>query len=124
MIIMAIAAGGFFGAVSRFVIGNAVKSRFHSSFPLGTLSVNVAGAFLLGMLLGLGIEGGPYAFFGIGFLGAFTTYSTFMVEAWRLEISGERRKAVLYLVWSYAGGLSSAFLGLAAGINLIKWLFS
>lgn len=118
MILMAIAAGGFLGAVSRFVIGNTVKRRFPSSFPLGTLSVNVAGAFLLGMLLGLEIEGGAYAFFAIGFLGAFTTYSTFMVEAWRLEILGDRRKAVLYLAWSYAGGLSSAFLGLAAGINL------
>lgn len=124
MILMAIAAGGFLGAVTRFAIGNAVKRRFPSNFPLGTLSVNVAGAFLLGMILGLGIEGGPYSFFGIGFLGAFTTYSTFMVEAWRLEISGDRRKAVLYLVCSYAGGLSSAFLGLAAGIHLLKWLFS
>ncbi|MGF2616615.1 CrcB family protein [Rossellomorea vietnamensis] len=118
MILLAIAAGGFLGAVSRFAISSVIKRRFRQSLPLGTLTVNWAGAFLLGVLLGLEIEGRAYAFLGIGFLGAFTTYSTFMVEALTLGISGERRRAIYYLALSYAGGLAAVFLGLTGVENL------
>ncbi|MGM0845277.1 MAG: fluoride efflux transporter FluC [Bacillota bacterium] len=118
MILLAIAAGGFLGAASRFFIGTFIKRRFRTYLPLGTLSVNVTGAFLLGVILGMGIEGSAYAFLAIGFLGSFTTYSTLMVEAVSLEKNGERRRALHYLVLSYAVGLTAAFIGLVAGIRL------
>ncbi|EDL66180.1 fluoride efflux transporter FluC [Bacillus sp. SG-1] len=116
MTILAIAFGGFIGAVMRFAIGSFIKSRLQSRFPWATLMVNLLGAFLLGILLGAGVEGTSYAFFGIGFLGAFTTYSTFMVEALSLRKAGYKRESLLYLAISYSAGLVAAFLGLVLGI--------
>lgn len=116
MTVLAIASGGFIGAVLRFAIGNFIKSRLKSRFPWATLMVNISGAFLLGVLLGAGVEGTSYAFFGIGFLGAFTTYSTFMVEALSLRKTGYKRESLIYLAISYLGGLLAAFLGLVLGV--------
>ncbi|WP_409250949.1 fluoride efflux transporter FluC [Bacillus sp. SCS-153A] len=115
MTILAIAAGGFLGAVMRFAVGNLIKNRTHSNFPWATLLVNITGAFFLGILLGMEVAGTMYALFGIGFLGAFTTYSTFMVEALTLRKTGDGRKALIYLASSYAVGLLAAFAGLLAG---------
>jgi fluoride exporter len=119
MTLLAIAAGGFIGAVLRFAIGNFIKLKMKSNFPFSTLAVNLSGAFLLGIILGMGAEGVLYAFFGIGFLGAFTTYSTFMVEAVNLKKTGNGRKAILYLALSYAVGLLAAFLGLVCGMAVV-----
>ncbi|WP_240628520.1 fluoride efflux transporter FluC [Bacillus salacetis] len=118
MIILAIACGGFIGAIARYAAGNFIKRKLNPGFPFSTLIVNLAGAFLLGVLLGRGIEGLAYAFFGVGFLGAFTTYSTFMVEAVNLKRKVNGRNAILYLAFSYTGGLMTAFLGLIMGMSM------
>ena len=76
-----IAVGGACGAVARFAIGNYVQKLAASSFPFGTLVVNVVGCFLLGLLLQLAEDQNVPAFMrplvGVGFLGALTTFSTF-----------------------------------------------
>jgi fluoride exporter len=119
LILLAIASGGFVGAIARYTAGGLIKRKLNTKFPFSTLVVNLAGAFLLGMLIGRGVEGVRYAFFGVGFLGAFTTYSTFMVEVLNLKRAGEGKNAFLYLAFSYFGGLMTAFLGLVIEIVLI-----
>ncbi|OLN24266.1 hypothetical protein BTO30_00210 [Domibacillus antri] len=100
-----VAIGGFFGAVARFWIGNQLNK---TAFPFGTLCVNVMGAFLLGLLIGYGIEGDWLLLCGTGFLGAFTTFSTWMMEADRME----RKKAIFYVLVTCAAGFWGSWISL------------
>lgn len=78
-----VAAAGGFGAVCRFLVSGAVAARSRSGFPYGTAVVNLAGAFLIGLTAGaLGTS--PTGIMVTGFLGGFTTFSTWMVESIRL----------------------------------------
>ena len=70
-----IGIGGILGSLSRYTIGKIISQKFNSSFPYGTYFINISGAFLLGLLTSLNINHSIYAFFGDGFLGAFTTFS-------------------------------------------------
>ncbi len=80
--LMYIAIGGAFGAVCRFVVSEATQKRWAGGFPVGTLTVNVVGCFLIGFLLQLGSQSewlspSLRALLVTGFLGALTTFSTF-----------------------------------------------
>jgi len=72
---------GGLGAVARVRLGAAVDRRAASPFPWGTLAVNLTGSFALGLLAGAGLDGDGYALAATGFLGAFTTFSTWVVDA-------------------------------------------
>ena len=72
---------GGLGACARVLLGGAVDARAGGAFPWGTLVVNLAGAFALGVLAGAGVGGDAYALAATGFLGAFTTFSTWVVDA-------------------------------------------
>ncbi|OMP66035.1 fluoride efflux transporter CrcB [Domibacillus epiphyticus] len=100
-----VAIGGFFGAIARFWIGQRFNT---SSFPFGTLFVNIIGAFLLGILIESGVEGDWMLFCGTGFLGAFTTFSTWMLEARKMEVG----KAIFYVIITCGAGFFGAWLGL------------
>ena len=83
-----IGIGGFLGAVSRFLLAKFINNYF-TSFPLGTLIVNVSGSFLLGFIIYSVLDGRNVSpdvrdFSTIGFLGAYTTMSTFAYESFRL----------------------------------------
>jgi fluoride exporter len=115
--------GGFFGAAAREALEQAWPTPA-GDFPLATLVVNLAGAFLLGVLLEAGVRAGARLgrrrrrarlLAGTGFLGAFTTYSTLALEADLLVRAGHVLVAVGYLAASAAGGLAAAALGVAAG---------
>lgn len=110
-----IAMGGFLGAISRFTLSTWIHKTFSSNFPLGTLFVNLLGSFLLGWMVGEGLSSGLYSFLGIGFMGAFTTFSTFKLE--NVQLREKRNRSVLfyYLVSSYAGGILLAFIGMWLG---------
>ncbi len=119
--LLLVAAGGFFGAICRFAVNNWSRRRFASPFPYGTLLVNVTGSFLLGLLLG--IEAPVYwqklqLFGGIGFLGAYTTYSTFASESLQLASNGYTGKFLVYQVVSYGLGIGGAAAGYAAGVAM------
>lgn len=110
---LAVALAGAIGAPARFLLERAVTRRVGHGFPWGTAIVNVTGALLLGLLVG-GVEFHNWStdvqtVAGIGFLGAFTTFSTFAVETLRLP----SRRAAAYLVVSTVGGLAAAGLGVA-----------
>lgn len=111
-----VAVGGFFGAISRFWIGNVVKRLKLTKLPLGTLIVNLIGSFFLGYLFA-GASEHIYSLFGVGFLGAFTTFSTMKVEA--MQLLNEKRifTGVLYIGITYLIGVLLAFYGYVLAIN-------
>jgi CrcB protein len=114
--LLAIAAGGAAGAVLRYWTSQAVYGRLGTSFPWGTLTVNVAGSLLMGFLYIWLIErmaSGPAlrAFLTIGLLGAFTTFSTFSVETLNLLESGQAGRALANVLLSVIVCISAAGLG-------------
>jgi fluoride exporter len=91
-LLLIIGAGGFFGAISRFTIAGYVQRSFDTLFPIGTLSVNVLGSFIIGFtaLLFENIIAPEYkAFVMTGFLGALTTFSTFSLESVNMLQEGD-----------------------------------
>lgn len=113
MIWVGVAVVGGVGAYARFALAAWVTARRPAAFPWGTFVVNLAGAFALGLLTGLTVTGGALLLFGTGLLGAFTTFSTWMLEAQRLGEEGELRVLVAYLAASLVAGLAAAGLGWA-----------
>src|SRR5918912_588361 len=99
-----VAAGGFLGAICRFFLSRSLQKK--RIFPIGTLTVNLIGAFLLGLLAGLHVNGHGYSLLGIGFMGAFTTFSTFMLEAEQLRKNKRLSYFYTYLAVSYIFGIS------------------
>lgn len=110
-----IAAGGFFGAISRFGFSSYMKKRYPSVFPIGTFFINLTGAFLLGFIVGRGLDQSLQLLLGTGFMGAFTTFSTFKLENIQLFEKGKWKQAVVYLAVSYTFGILLAFLGIKLG---------
>jgi CrcB protein len=111
---MLVAAGGFFGAISRYGFG-LWASRRPSRLPLGTLTVNLLGSFLLGVIIGSHVGGKIPLLFGTGFMGAFTTFSTFKVECIQLGRKKDWGALAAYLLVSYGAGLMLAFAGFWLG---------
>ncbi|RMI03600.1 MAG: fluoride efflux transporter CrcB [Calditrichaeota bacterium] len=120
--ILAIGAGGFAGAILRYWISGWVYAFTQSDFPIGTLVVNAAGSFLLGLFMGyseqLILSPTLKAMITIGLLGAFTTFSTFSYETVMLLRVGAPMKAFLNIVLSILLGLTLAFVGLVVGKNI------
>ena len=124
MLLMVIALGGALGAVARYGISGWVQGWMNTTFPLGTLVVNVTGSFLLGLSLYLLESTAPTtemrSFVTIGFLGAFTTFSTFSYEAVVLLQGGEWARGGLYVGGSLALGLVGILLGLGLGSFVLQ----
>ncbi len=114
----AVALGGALGAVSRYAVSGWVQRLAGSRFPWGTLTVNLLGCFLLGYLAGRWERStAPAAWrllWGVGFMGAFTTYSTFALESGNLVREGSLGGAGAYMGLHLGLGLVAVFLGLAA----------
>jgi len=115
MNIALVAIGGFFGAISRFSLSNLFKSKMSSAFPFATLTVNLLGSFLLGIIIGANLESTWRLLLGTGFMGAFTTFSTFKLENIILYSNKNRKMLVLYLGVSYTFGILLAYLGMKMG---------
>ena len=103
------------GAVARFVVDGAVAGRFDRDLPVGTLAVNLSGAFLLGLVAGLALTGDALLLVGTATLGSYTTFSTWMLETQRLVEEGESRHAAINIVLSLAAGIAAAALGRVIG---------
>jgi CrcB protein len=120
MALVLIGLGGFAGAIARYLVDGAVIERTGGGFPWGTLVINVSGSFVLGLLFALTAERallpadvrGPLM---IGFLGAYTTFSTFMLESWRLAETGAWGLALANLGGSLVLGLVAVVAGLTIG---------
>jgi CrcB protein len=115
-----IAVGGAAGSVARYLVDGWVLDRLGPTFPFGTLTVNLSGAFVLGLLAALTIDRSVLpaeirAPVMIGFLGAYTTFSTLMLESWRLVETGDVVRGVVNLTASSALGILAVVAGLTIG---------
>jgi CrcB protein len=106
------------GALARFGLTLLVADRLHPHLPLGTMAVNVSGAFLLGFLAGAGADGDARLILGAGALGSYTTFSTWMLETQRVTEAGKGRVAVVNVLLSIALGLAAVALGRWIGSQL------
>jgi len=118
-ILGAIALGGFAGGLARYGLGQAFPVA-HGAFPATTFAVNVSGSFILALLLVFVLEIWPPTRYlrpllATGFCGAYTTFSTWMVDADRLISAGHYATAAWYLLGSLAAGLAATSLGLTVG---------
>lgn len=118
--ILAIALGGSVGAVARFLVANSVYAVVGRSFPHGTLFVNVSGSFLMGLLTELMLQRFALAVeyraaILVGFLGAYTTFSTFALETLYLFEEGSLLKAFLNIFLSVSLCLAGVWFGLVWG---------
>jgi fluoride exporter len=102
---------GGIGSVCRFLVDRAVARRMARSFPFGTLTVNISGALLLGFLGGLALSKDAALLAGTAFVGAYTTFSTWMLETQRLGEERQARPALANIVVSVVLGLAAALLG-------------
>ena len=115
LVVIAIGLVGGLGAIGRFLLDGAVSERVERSFPWGTLAVNLTGAFALGVLAGATISDDAYRIAGVGLLGAYTTFSTWMLESHRLAEDGRLRFGIVNLVASLLAGVAVAWLGQQVG---------
>jgi fluoride exporter len=113
-----VALGAALGAPARYLTDQAVQARLGATYPWGTLAVNVAGSFLLGLVAGWPAGTGLAALLGTGFCGALTTYSTFGYETLRLLETGARPAAAVNVLGSVAAGLLSGLAGFALAAAL------
>jgi CrcB protein len=102
---------GGIGSVARFLVDRAVARRAARPFPFGTLTVNISGAALLGFLGGLALSKDAALLTGTAFVGAYTTFSTWMLETQRLGEERQMRPAVANIVVSVVLGVAAALLG-------------
>ncbi len=115
-----IGIGGFLGANARYIVGGWITRAWGSSFPWGTVIINITGSFLLGLLMA-NLNARPLAspqyrlFFAVGFLGAYTTFSTFSYETLRLMQDHSVGAALLNIVISVIVGLAGVSLGIVLG---------
>lgn len=116
--VLAIASGGAIGAVLRHFVGSAILHFGGSSFPWGTLSVNVLGSFIMGSLIAyFAHTGNPSpevrGFLTVGLLGAFTTFSTFSLDVATLWERGASLAAMGYIMASIIVSIMALFAGMA-----------
>jgi CrcB protein len=109
---------GGLGAVARSLVGGAVTARLGTGFPVGTLVVNLTGAFALGVLVGAALDDGTARALGTGFLGAYTTFSTWTLESRRLADEGRTAATVANVAGSLVAGVLLAWLGRELGAAL------
>jgi CrcB protein len=117
--LLAVLVGGFAGAIARQEGFSALQERASTRFPVGILAVNLSGAFVLGLLFGLGVSSvwPHWVAIGVqtGFIGAYTTYSTWAVDSLTLARDGTPRLAVLNLAGSMLAGVLLAWGGASLG---------
>ncbi len=118
-----IGLGGFLGSVSRYIIVKSVNEKVHSLFPYGTLTVNIVGSFLLGIiymiaLRKIGLSENGRLFLGVGFCGGFTTFSAFALENFYLINQKLLGTSLLYISLSIVAGI----LAFAAGVWVSRFV--
>ena len=120
MTALAVAVAGAFGALARYALGGWIANRATTSFPVETLAINTSGSFALGLVFVVLTQRFlPHpslrAAITIGFLGAYTTFSTFSLETLNLIEDGAVGLAVANVVGSVAAGLLAVYLGVVVG---------
>ncbi|PFO08501.1 fluoride efflux transporter CrcB [Bacillus sp. AFS076308] len=114
--------GGILGAIMRFQLGKWIAAKTSVAFPFGTFIINITGSFVLGFLavlhLGKEISEWIWLLCGTGFLGAYTTFSTFGYETIQMLQKRETKNAALYVSISVFFGIIFAWVGSIIGIKI------
>jgi len=115
--ILFVAVGGLIGCVARYLIAIAVSRQVSSTFPFGTMGINIAGCFLIGIFYALAEKGNILTpewrlFLTTGFCGGFTTFSTYSYESMNLMRDGQWLYLCIYVFGSNIIGLGGTFLGM------------
>jgi CrcB protein len=115
-----VALGGALGSVARFAVGLWIYERMGTRFPYGTFVINISGCFIIGLALTvlddrMGLPPQWRLAIPIGFVGAYTTFSTFEYETLRLAHNGQAALAMLYIVLSVVLGYAAVWLGTLTG---------
>jgi CrcB protein len=118
--LLLVGAGGFFGAISRYLVDGWVSDWTGGTFPWGTLVINLSGSFVLGLLFALSIERAAIpssirAPILVGFIGAYTTFSTLTLESWRLVEDGSWALGIANIGGSMLLGMVAVVAGLTLG---------
>jgi CrcB protein len=117
-----IGGAGALGALTRYLLGRFIAERAGSRFPLGTLLINVSGAFTIGLLFALTehrmLPSALQVVLATGFLGGYTTFSTMSWEGVQLMRGGSRRLSLLYFGGNIVLGLLAVTVGLLVGGRL------
>ena len=120
---IAVGAGGFLGAIARYTLGVYIGSRYGVRFPLGTFVINVSGSFLVGLILPLLARTTASAYWRylvpIGFIGAYTTFSTFEYETLRAIQDGQVMTGLLNVGLSLVIGFIAVWAGAFIGRVLV-----
>ena len=115
-LVVGVGIAGAIGAPARYVVERATRARWAGAFPGGTFVVNVSGSLALGVVVGLMLEHGldpdVRTVVGTGFLGAYTTFSTYAYETIRAGEDGHRTVAVAYALGSVVASVLAAVIGL------------
>jgi CrcB protein len=113
-----VALGGAAGSIARFQAGKALNERYAGNVPFGTFLVNISGAFLLGLVVATVKVKSWELLIADGFLGAYTTFSTFLYEGYQLYRADDKKKMVIYLGGSLLTGVLGFGLGVLIGFFL------
>jgi len=116
--LLLVGIGGLCGTLARYLLDTWITDATHATFPWGTLVINLSGSFAIGVLFVLTVERGTLpaelrAPLGIGFLGGYTTFSTFMLESLRLAEGGAWPLALANIAGSMILGLGAVIAGVA-----------
>ncbi len=115
-----VGAGGFLGAVARYAVGGWMTRRFGLGFPYGTFVINISGCFVLGLMLAvldtrITLPSQLRLLGPVGFVGAYTTFSTFEYETLRSVQQGRSGLAMVYVAFSVVLGYLAAWAGQGTG---------
>jgi CrcB protein len=119
-VVFAVGLASALGGLSRYTLGGAIARRNSNAFPWETFLVNVSGAFVLGLLFVVSTERfavAPWlrAAVLVGFIGSYTTFSTWTLESWRLIEDGSYGIALANLFGSVAAGVAATYAGIVLG---------
>lgn len=119
-LLLAIAIGGATGALARHFVAGGITRALGTGLPYGTFTVNIMGSFAMGLLVALfahklDVSQEMRAFLAVGFLGSFTTFSTYSLETVNLVQRGDLQGAVLYAGGSLIVGVLALYAGLYSG---------
>jgi CrcB protein len=123
MAILWVGLGGFLGANARYLLGGAVMERVGGIFPWGTFVINITGSFILGFFLAFA-QDRPWVnptsrlLFAVGFVGAYTTFSTFTYESVKLAQDGEFLLAMANVLGSVLTGGVAVIAGIILGARI------
>ncbi len=120
---LVIGVGGFLGSIARYWVGNYIGGRFGMRFPFGTVAINISGSFLIGLIVALIAHRAHWSanwsyLIPIGFIGAYTTFSTFELETLRTFQEGEVLLAFLNVILSVVLGFVAVWLGMITGRSM------